>query len=89
MKCPVVVANEVSGLTGRAAIRFHLKRRNQTDGTISGSSLGADHESTRSDFASRQRQDLVDAGSRDSRHLRYWLMIFLKAFPKEATHPLV
>src|SRR4051812_29638563 len=67
VKCPVVVANEMSGLTQGARIMFHLTGRYR-DGTLSGPGFGAGHESTGSHLKGGQRQDPVDASGRDPRH---------------------
>jgi hypothetical protein len=67
MICPVVVANEMSGLTVRG-VKFHRERR-RADGGILCPGSGAGNENSGSDTSSNQRTDLVDAGSRDHRHI--------------------
>src|SRR5206468_7134481 len=64
MKCPVAVANEVSGLRVWAEIKGHLMRRYE-DAALSGPSTGAGNEDTGSDFAGSQWKDFVDASGRD------------------------
>ena len=66
VKCPVAVANEMSGLRVGAEIKGHLMRRCD-DVTLSGPSTGAGHEDTGSDFAGSQWEDSVDASGRDFR----------------------
>src|SRR5207249_5978544 len=60
VKCPVAVANEMSGLRVGAEIKGHLMRR-CGDVTLSGPSTGAGNEDTGSDFAGSQWEDSVDA----------------------------
>ena len=71
MKCPVVVANEMSGLRVWADIKGHLKRRCE-DVSLSGPSTGAGNENTGRDFAGGQWEDPVDASGRDLSIMPNW-----------------
>ena len=67
MICPVLVANEMSGLKGRAEVRSHPNWRLEMDAVISGPSFGAGDENQGSDYASDERSDQLAAGGRDYR----------------------
>src|SRR6266568_7685824 len=67
MICPVVVANEMSGLKGRVEVTSHPQWRLKVDAVISGPSFGAGDEDQGSDHASDERADQLDASGRDHR----------------------
>ena len=66
MMCPVVVANEMSGLKGRVGVGSHPHWRLKVDAVISGPSFGAGNEDQRSHHTGHQRKDQLDSGRRDS-----------------------
>ena len=68
MICPVSVANEMSGLKGRAGVRSHPNWRLGMDGVISGASFGAGDEDTRSHNAGDERKDHMAGSGRDYRY---------------------
>jgi len=63
--CPVSVANEMSGLKGRAEVMSHPKWRLGMDAVISGPSFGAGNEDTRCDNAGDEREDQLAGGGGD------------------------
>lgn len=63
MKCPVEIANEVSGLAAGVEIMLRLRKR-RTDEAISGSGSGADRESQDGERTSDQRKHSMAAGSK-------------------------
>jgi hypothetical protein len=65
MMCPVAVANEMSGLKGRAKVMSHPYWRLRMDAVISGPSFGAGDEDQRSDHASDQWKNQLDPGCGD------------------------
>src|SRR6266581_839836 len=52
MICPVLVANEMSGLKGRVGVRSHPHWRLKVDAVISGPSFGTGNEDQGSHYAS-------------------------------------
>jgi hypothetical protein len=59
MICPVFVANEMSGLKGRAEVVWKPQRF-KVDGAISGPSFGAGNEDTGSDNTGDERKDHLE-----------------------------
>src|SRR5437016_12146595 len=57
MMCPVVVANEMSGLKGRVGVGSHPHWRLKVDAVISGPSFGAGNEDQRSHYKGDQWKD--------------------------------
>ena len=70
MICPVLVANEMSGLKGRVEVMSHPNWRLGMDAVISGPSFGAGNEDTRSHNAGDERKDQLAGGGGDHRDNR-------------------
>src|SRR5919198_3577506 len=70
MICPVVVANEMSGLKGRVGVRSHPHWRLKVDAVISGPSFGTGNEDQGSHHASDGRTNYMATGGRDHRNQR-------------------
>src|SRR5438105_11728896 len=66
MICPVLVASDLSGQTGRVEISDYPIRRS-TDGSLSGPSFGPGDEDTGSYIEGCRGEDHLDAGRRDYR----------------------
>ncbi len=62
MICPVLVANEMSGLKGRVEVMSHPQWRLRMDAVISGPSFGTGDEDQRSDHESDEWTDQLVAG---------------------------
>src|SRR6266516_1389026 len=68
MICPVLVANEMSGLKGRVGVRSHPHRRLKADAVISGPSFGTGNEDQGSHHTSDEWTVHMEPSGRDHRH---------------------
>src|SRR5438876_12041794 len=68
MICPVLVANEMSGLKGRVGVRSHPQRRLKADAVISGPSFGTGNEDQGSHHTSDEWTVHMEPSGRDHRH---------------------
>src|SRR5262245_26462445 len=69
MMCPLFVASDLSGQTGRVEISDHPIRRS-TDGSLSGPSFGPGDEDTGSHIEGSRWKGYLDASRGDNRGLR-------------------